>query len=363
MPDAAPGTEHPEPGRGVPAGSDGANGKRPSQKDLKGADYEKKLVWRTEEGIAVRPYYRPRRPRRRWQRQIRESRPGTAAGKRSQDAAPAGGRDPRGPAPRSRRAPPCRNWVRAGRGVADRLAAGADAAAAVSSSSRSAPNYFFEIAKLRAARLLWAQVVAAFGSKDGDAAHASHVRTPRAQQERLRPLHEPAARDDRSAVGGARRLRPLDGRAVRLRRRTWRVNVQRILRRRRTSTRWPIRPAAPTTSKRSPTRWPARPGSCSSRSKPKAATPSGGRRVHRQGAGSSRAARKDKAMSSRRRALVGVNNYPEPDGEDARTERAATSGRRAGAWPSRSKRSGCAPSGMRAPPAGTRRCCCSSAAT
>lgn len=28
------------------------------QKDLKGTDYEKKLVWRTDEGIAVRPYYR-----------------------------------------------------------------------------------------------------------------------------------------------------------------------------------------------------------------------------------------------------------------------------------------------------------------
>ena len=28
------------------------------QADLKGADYEKKLVWKTEEGIAVRPYYR-----------------------------------------------------------------------------------------------------------------------------------------------------------------------------------------------------------------------------------------------------------------------------------------------------------------
>src|ERR1035441_9416181 len=27
-------------------------------KDLKGADYKKKLVWRTEEGLAVRPYYR-----------------------------------------------------------------------------------------------------------------------------------------------------------------------------------------------------------------------------------------------------------------------------------------------------------------
>src|ERR1700690_2589333 len=28
------------------------------RKDLKGADYEKRLVWRTDEGIAVRPYYR-----------------------------------------------------------------------------------------------------------------------------------------------------------------------------------------------------------------------------------------------------------------------------------------------------------------
>jgi len=27
-------------------------------KDLKGADYEKKLVWKTMEGISVRPYYR-----------------------------------------------------------------------------------------------------------------------------------------------------------------------------------------------------------------------------------------------------------------------------------------------------------------
>src|SRR5260370_11986268 len=27
-------------------------------KDLKGADYDKKLVWRTEEGLGIRPYYR-----------------------------------------------------------------------------------------------------------------------------------------------------------------------------------------------------------------------------------------------------------------------------------------------------------------
>ena len=26
--------------------------------DLKGADYEKKLIWKTDEGIAVKPYYR-----------------------------------------------------------------------------------------------------------------------------------------------------------------------------------------------------------------------------------------------------------------------------------------------------------------
>jgi methylmalonyl-CoA mutase len=26
-------------------------------KDLKGADYEKKLIWKTNEGIAVKPYY------------------------------------------------------------------------------------------------------------------------------------------------------------------------------------------------------------------------------------------------------------------------------------------------------------------
>jgi methylmalonyl-CoA mutase len=32
------------------------------QKDLKGADYEKKLVWRSDEGLSVRPYYRSESP-------------------------------------------------------------------------------------------------------------------------------------------------------------------------------------------------------------------------------------------------------------------------------------------------------------
>ena len=28
------------------------------RKDLKGADYAKKLIWQSEEGLAVKPYYR-----------------------------------------------------------------------------------------------------------------------------------------------------------------------------------------------------------------------------------------------------------------------------------------------------------------
>ena len=32
--------------------------------DLKGADYERKLVWRTGEGFNVRPYYRAEKSRR-----------------------------------------------------------------------------------------------------------------------------------------------------------------------------------------------------------------------------------------------------------------------------------------------------------
>ena len=41
-------------------------------------------------------------------------------------------------------------------------------------------DYFFEIAKLRAARMLWAQAVGAFGPRDDGACRMRlHVRTPR----------------------------------------------------------------------------------------------------------------------------------------------------------------------------------------
>ena len=63
------------------------------------------------------------------------------------------------------------------------------------------PATFVEIAKLRAARLLWAQV--AGGIRAGRRRDATARAHAAAQQERLRPLHESAARDH----GGASRRR------------------------------------------------------------------------------------------------------------------------------------------------------------
>src|ERR1019366_1949219 len=97
------------------------------QKDLKAADYEKKLVWRSDEGIAVRPYYRS------------ENLAGVGAQTASipgqfplwgGDAGGVGDRaksraasrcDSRRPGPRSRcrRHPAGRNCSRVGRGEAD----------------------------------------------------------------------------------------------------------------------------------------------------------------------------------------------------------------------------------------------------
>ena len=57
MPDAVPSSEKLNLAGEFPAVPT-AEWEEAIAKDLKGADYEKKLVWRTEEGIAVRPYYR-----------------------------------------------------------------------------------------------------------------------------------------------------------------------------------------------------------------------------------------------------------------------------------------------------------------
>jgi methylmalonyl-CoA mutase len=142
-------------------------------KDLKGADYDKKLVWHTEEGIAVCPYYRKealtglgdqllvRRMGRGWQI-AQNAEPGPAA-IRADLLHEAG--------------------AHAIQELGYGIAAGVERLAEETSAPEiefvfaAGPSYFLEIAKLRAARILWAQVVAAFG--DTDCRLHLHGRTPR----------------------------------------------------------------------------------------------------------------------------------------------------------------------------------------
>lgn len=128
------------------------------QADLAGQDYQKKLIWRTPEGIAVRPYYRSedlpgpaaRAPRAPWQIAMPGSEPDGAI-----------------------RADRFHNsGATAVQELAFAIAAGVDRLAgdlpATDFVFAIGSNYFFEIAKLRAARLLWAQAAAAFTGCDGE---------------------------------------------------------------------------------------------------------------------------------------------------------------------------------------------------
>jgi methylmalonyl-CoA mutase len=153
------------------------------QKDLKGADYEKRLVWRSDEGIPVRPYYR-RENLSGLAAQSHASRPGNAWETRQ---------EPDYPATAIRADHLHDSGAHAVQELAYALAEGVEhlhaltftmpvdsAAARVEFVYAVGSNYFFEIAKLRAARRLWAQVVAAFGAGDPGACTARlHVRTSR----------------------------------------------------------------------------------------------------------------------------------------------------------------------------------------
>jgi methylmalonyl-CoA mutase len=112
--------------------------------DLKGADYDKKLVWRTEEGIAVKPYYRTE--------DIQGLAPFPFARRGWKMVAPGGALPEgavRGDLIRERGATAVQEL---GYTLADALAQGTSSVVFAIGS-----NYFFEIAKLRAARLLWAR--------------------------------------------------------------------------------------------------------------------------------------------------------------------------------------------------------------
>jgi methylmalonyl-CoA mutase len=126
------------------------------QKDLKGAEYEKKLVWKTDEGISVRPYYRAEN--------VHGRPPVLRAGNHPWEMV-APGHEP----------PVSVNAIEfheagatAVQEVAFALALGADLLASDTPvetfSFAIGSNHFMEISKLRAARLLWAQVAAAFGA-------------------------------------------------------------------------------------------------------------------------------------------------------------------------------------------------------
>jgi methylmalonyl-CoA mutase len=190
--------------------------------DLKGADYDRKLLWRPEDGVTVKPFYRaedladlgvqllaapgafpfPRGSGVPWV--IDETfRP-------PDDAIRADAWHDGGATPAQEIA-----WA-VGAGV-DRLAARTAAGASVDDAASSTTFafavgslYFVEIAKLRAVRLVWAQVVAAFGFADPDSARARlHVRTARINKS----LYDPYANLLRAttealsaAIGGCDRL-------------------------------------------------------------------------------------------------------------------------------------------------------------
>lgn len=123
------------------------------QADLKGADYEKKLVWKTEEGVAVRPYYRA------------EHLPPVAPGRRTstgwqitEGGLPPGAID-------------AARWHEQGATAVQELAFAIAEASEVLAAGGAVPalafgvgsNYFFEIAKFRAARVLFANLAQAYG--------------------------------------------------------------------------------------------------------------------------------------------------------------------------------------------------------
>ncbi len=143
--------------------------------DLKGADYEKRLVWRTEEGLNVKPYYRQedlagleaqtdiapgqfpftRGARADWEIAQNPAIPADAV---------------RGDRLHEQGATSVQELAYALAEGVERLAAQVEKGVPADAAAPAIPfvfgvgsNYFFEIAKLRAARLLWAQAVAAFG--------------------------------------------------------------------------------------------------------------------------------------------------------------------------------------------------------
>jgi methylmalonyl-CoA mutase len=188
MPDAETGTEILHLSSDFPP-TPTADWEAAIHKDLKGADYEKRLVWRTEEGIAVRPYYRKDDLAgldAQTQGAFPFVRGGGKAWEFAQDEAP-GADAVRGDWLHEAGANSVQEVgyaISAGVERLDKLTAQGQpveqAARSIEFVFAAGSIYFFEIAKLRAARLLWARAVNAFQPQSDDAGLMRiHVRTSR----------------------------------------------------------------------------------------------------------------------------------------------------------------------------------------
>ena len=159
-------------------------------RDLKGADYEKKLVWRTEEGLAVRPYYR-KEALAGLEDQLRTT-PGRYPFVRGSGRGWEIAQNLK-PGPKAVRADLLHEaGAHAVQELGYAIAAGVERLAELTATLpvdtvapqiefvfAVGPSYFMEIAKLRAARILWAMAVDAFGPGDAGACRMRlHVRTP-----------------------------------------------------------------------------------------------------------------------------------------------------------------------------------------
>jgi methylmalonyl-CoA mutase len=188
------------------------------QKDLKGADYEKKLVWRTDEGLAIRPYYR--RENLAGLEAQTHSMPGQFPFVRGSGQSWETHEDEFVPASAIRADRLHESGAHAVQELGYALAEGVERLAARASSQpleqaarevefvyAVGSNYFFEVAKLRAARMLWAQAVAAFGVSDSSACRARlHVRTSRLNKsvyDRYMNLLRATTEAMSAAIGGA----------------------------------------------------------------------------------------------------------------------------------------------------------------
>jgi methylmalonyl-CoA mutase len=207
MPDATPGTEPlklKDDFPPVPA----ALWDAAIRKDLKGADYDKKLVWRTAEGIAVRPFYRSEDV------DALEGRPGTVPRPWEADeelAIPAGAiRADELHEAGANAVQELGYTLAAGVERLDRLSADLapnEAAREIEFVFAIGPAYFIEIAKLRAARLLWAQAVAAFGGAAGGMRlHARTSRRDKSIYDVYTNLLRATTEALSAAIGGCERL-------------------------------------------------------------------------------------------------------------------------------------------------------------